>query len=278
MQYSATSLAALLGSDGVNTFPVVKRRRVPSGLLFTTDSNRKPLKARLSVSKNYMSPSPGLWDGTGTWQNIVSGFQLLEDRLGIWVQVSNPNGWSIGPSSLPGVPYPSGIIRGVEDQANVGATPFTLRLTCVIEADNTVKATADQRPSSSTSFGITRRVNATNRYAKHVVSAKSEFNPTNEVVVVRDDTAEALAEAEARRLAGEAGEVAGSVTVPRLTTAYRIGDRIRAIRGRDLSLRTNAGAPLAEGETFPTVVGLSWDFESFQQTTMQLSDHRGDKS
>ena len=278
MKANATSLVALLGSDGANSFPVVKRRRVPSGVLFTTDSNRKPLKARLSVSNNYTGLTPGLWDGSGTWQNIVGGFELLQDRLGIWVQVSNPNGWNIGLSTLPGMPYPTGIIKGIEDQANTTATHFTLRLTCVIEADNTVKATADQRPSSSTSFGVTRRVNGTNRYAKHVISANSEFNITNNVVLVRDDTAEALAEAEARRLAGEAGEVAGSVTVPRITTAYRIGDRIRAIRGRDLSLRTNAGAPVDEGEVFPAVVGLSWEFESKQQTTLLLSDHRGDKS
>ena len=278
MKTSATSLVALLGNDGQNSFPVVKRRRVPLGVLFSTDSNRKPLKARLSVSTNYTGVTPGLWDGSGTWQSIVGGFELLQDRLGIWVQVSNPNGWNIGLSTLPGMPYPSGIIKGVEDQANTTANHFTLRLTCVIEADNTVKATADQRPSSSTSFGVTRRVNATTRYAKHVISANSEFNATTSVVVFRDDTAEALSEAEARRLAGEAGEVAGSVTVPRITTAYRVGDRIRAIRGRDLSLRTNAGAPADEGEVFPAVVGLSWEFESQQRTTLLLSDHRGDKS
>ena len=68
------------------------------------------------------------------------------------------------------------------------------------------------------------------------------------------------------------------MTVPRITTAYRVGDRIRAIRGRDLSLRTNAGAPADEGEVFPAVVGLSWEFESQQRTTLILSDHRGDQS
>ena len=278
MKIDATSLVSLLGNDGENSFPVVKRRRVPSGVLFTTDANLKPLRARLSVSNNYTGSSPGLWDGSGTWQNIVGGFELLQDRLGIWVQVSNPNGWNIGFSSFPGMPYPTGIIKGIEDQANINATNFTLRMTCVIEADSMVKATAYQRPSSSTSFGVTRRINGTNRYAKHIISKNSEFNTTNNVVIVRDDTVEALAEAQARRLAGEAGEVAGSVTVPRMTTAYRIGDRIRAIEGRNLSLRTNAGAPSDEGEVFPAVVGLSWDFETKQQTTLLLSDHRGDKS
>ena len=54
-----------------------------------------------------------------------------------------------------------------------------------------------------------------------------------------------------------------------------MGDRICAIQGRDLSLRTNAGAPGEEGEVFPTVVGLTWNFDGKQQTILQLSDHKG---
>ena len=39
------------------------------------------------------------------------------------------------------------------------------------------------------------------------------------------------------------------MTIPRFTAAYRIGDKIRSIQGRDLSLRTNAGAPTAEARS-----------------------------
>ena len=107
------------------------------------------------------------------------------------------------------------------------------------------------------------------------MAANSEFNLTSDEIVVRDDSVDALAEANARRTANEAGEVAGVVTIPRFTQAYRIGDRICSIQGRDLSLRTNAGAPTEEGEVFPAVVGLSWDFDGKQQTLLQLSDQRG---
>ena len=189
----------------------------------------------------------------------------------------NPNGWNVGAPAAPGMPYPTGVVRGVEDQANPAARHFMLRLTCVIEGDSTLKATAGQRPSSSTSFAISRRVDARDRYAKQVVAPRSEFNTTPDPLVVRDDSDDAGAEAAARRLAGEAGEVAGSATVPRFTNAYRIGDKIRSIRGRNLSLRTNAGAPADEGEVFPSVVGLTWDFDGRQQTVLQLSDHRGER-
>ncbi len=271
----ATSLQALLSDSAKNARTYVKRRRVPIGQLFTKDANNMPLKARLAISTNYAGASPGLWDGTGTWQPVVGGFRLLQDRLGIWISVPNPNGWNIGLPATSGMPYPAGTVRGIEDQANSTAAHFFLRLTCVIEGDWGLHAVASQRPSSSTSFAITRRVDASDRYFKQVVAANSEFNTTSQAITVRDDTDDALSEAAARRLAGESGEVAGSVTVPRFTTAYRIGDKIRAIVGRNLSLRTNAGAPLEEGSVFPTVVALNWDFNGKQQTELQLSDHRG---
>ncbi|MCA1684587.1 MAG: hypothetical protein LC745_01095 [Planctomycetia bacterium] len=175
------------------------------------------------------------------------------------------------------MPYPAGVVKGVEDQAAAGAKHFYLRLTCVIEGDLGIKATAGQRPSGASSFAITRRIDARDRYTKQVVAAKSEFNKTGPAVVVRDDTEEAAAEASARRLAGEAGEVRGSVTIPRFSSAYRVGDKVRSIVGRDLSLRTNAGAPAGEGEVFPAVVAVTWNFEGGQHTTLQLSDHRGER-
>ncbi|HSQ57465.1 MAG TPA: hypothetical protein VLM40_17215, partial [Gemmata sp.] len=271
----ATSLEALF-RDGGST-GCVKRRRVPSGELFSRDANRKPLRARLAISTDYQGPSPGLWDGSGTWQQVVGGFELLSDRLGVWINVPNPNGWNIGAPVATGMPFPTGVVKGIEAQALTGAKHFVLRLTCVIDSDEPLSATAGQRPSSATSFAITRRVDAGGRYKKQVVAPHSEFNTGTSPVAVRDDTESADAEACARRLAGEAGEVHGSVTVPRFTAAYRIGDKIRSIRGRELSLRTNAGAPDEEGEVFPCVVGLGWDFGNRQLTTLQLSDHRGDR-
>ena len=269
------SLGDLLGKEDDLASGYVKRRRVPIGQLFTLDPNQKPLKAQLSISTNYDGLQSGLWDGTGTWQPVGGGFELLKDRLGIWINVPNPNRWNIQASKVSGTPYPSGIVKGVEDQVDANANHFALRLTCVIEGDHVIAATADRRPSSPTTYTILRHVDARDRYAKQVIAANSEFNPTSDEIVVRDDTTDALAEAISRRSSSEAGEVAGVVMIPRFTQAYRIGDRICSIQGRNLSLQTNAGAPTEEGQVYPAVVGLTWDFDGKQQTLLHLSDQRG---
>ena len=269
------ALDALFGDGDESSPGYVVRRRVPVGSLFTVDSNQKPLAARLAISTDYTGTQPGLWDGSGTWQPVGGGFELLHDRLGVWINAPNPNSWNIQASRVAGAPYPAGVVRGVEAQANPDLKPFTLRLTCVVEGDQTLKATADRRPSSPTGYAITRRVDARDRYTKQVIASRSEFNTTAQPIIVRDDTDDAQAEANARRNAGEAGEVVGSVVIPRFTQAYRVGDRIRSIQGRKLSLQTNAGAPSEEGEVFPAVVGVTWDFDGTQRTVLQLSDHRG---
>ena len=277
LSYEAPKLDALFDDedDSASTNPsYVIRRRVPIGTLFSTDSNGKPLSAQLSISTDFQGTQPGLWDGTGTWQPVGGGFELLRDRLGIWINAPNPNSWNIQLSRVASAPYPAGVVRGVEDQSNTSGKPFTLRLTCVVEGDHILSATAPRRPSSPTQYSITRRVNARDRYCKQVIAAGSEFNPSSSSQVVRDDTTDAQAEAEARRNATEAGEVSGSVVIPRFTLGYRIGDRIRSIQGRGLSLQTNAGAPNEEGEVFPAVIGLTWDFDGDQRTVLHLSDQR----
>ncbi|HEY2158438.1 MAG TPA: hypothetical protein VGH33_22600 [Isosphaeraceae bacterium] len=265
----------LAGDDPDNTLTYTRRRRVPLGELFTLDPNRKPLRAQLSISTDFAGEQPAVWDGSGTWQPIHGGFELLRDRLGIWINVANPNGWAIGPSSVASAPFPSGVVRGIEAQTAAIGKKFALRLTCVIEGDQIIPATADRRPSSPTAYQVLRRVDARDRYFKHAIAPNSEFNATDSFVTSRDDTQDALAEADARRLAGESGEVRGAVTIPRFTNAYQIGDRIRSIVGRNLSLRTNAGAPTEEGEVYPAVVGLTWDFDGKQHTILRLSDQRG---
>jgi hypothetical protein len=272
---TVASLDGLLGNADDPSGGYVIRRRVPIGELFSVDPNQKPLKAQLSISTDYSGTQPGLWDGSGTWQPIGGGYQLLKDRLGIWINVPNPNNWNIQASKVSNAPYPTGVVKGVENQAVSSATHFALRLTCVIEGDRVLTARADRSPSSPTLFTITRQVDARDRYAKLVIAAGSEFNPTSGEIVVRDDSLDALAEAIARRSANESGEVTGAVVIPRFTQAYRIGDRICSIQGRDLSLRTNAGAPTEEAEVYPAVVGLRWDFDGKQQTVLQLSDQRG---
>ncbi len=274
--HTPTRLGDLFRDDEPSNDPdYVFRRRPPIGELFTLDANRIPLRAKLAISVDYQGSQPGLWDGTGTWQTVEGGFELLRDRLGIWIAVPNPNGWNIQASPVAGAPFPSGIVKGVEDQALAGGRRFALRLTCVVESDRGIEAVAGRRASSPTTFEVIRRIDARDRYARHIIAPRSEFNPGNRPKIARDDADDAFAEAAAIRLASEAGAVAGRATIPRFTMAYRVGDKVRAIRGRGLSLRTNAGAPEEEGDVFPTIVGRTWTFDDAQRTWLQLSDQRG---
>jgi hypothetical protein len=274
LSQAVPSLGKLFDEGGSKSKPYVSRRRVPISPLFTKDGKNKPLHAMLSISKDYQGSQPGLWDGTGTWQTVEGGFSLLQDRLGIWINVQNPNSWFIGGSSSAGAAYPAGIVRGIEDQTQPSRSRFTLRLTCVIEGDHPIAAKAARRPSSPTNFEILRRIDARDRYCKQLIAPRSEYNSTGEFIVSRDDTAEAQAEANSRRLANESGVVSGRITLPRLTTAYRIGDRISSIQGRNLSLRTNAGSPLEESSVFPAVTSITWNFDGRQETILELSDER----
>ena len=111
-------LEALFNEGDDSTPGYVTRRRVPIGTLFSADANGKPLAARLSIATDYAGSQPGLWDGSGTWQPVGGGFELLKDRLGVWINAPNPNSWNIQPSRVVGSPYPAGVVKGVEDQAN----------------------------------------------------------------------------------------------------------------------------------------------------------------
>ena len=133
--------------------PYVKRRRVPLGELFTLDPNQKPLRAQLSISTDYAGPQPGLWDGTGTWQAVDGGFELLKDRLGIWINVREPQ--RLEHRGIQGVRVPR-IRRASSRASRTRRRPdrrrFHLRLTCVIEGDRPLSATADRRPSIPTQY------------------------------------------------------------------------------------------------------------------------------
>ena len=92
-------------------------------------------------------------------------------------------------------------------------------------------------------------------------------------VLPRDDTAAATAEAKALQTQHQNGIFDGPVTIPWLTTAYSIGDRIRSIQGRYLGFRTDDLAPDSE-PVYPVVVGVEWtnDGEAGQTTIVHLSD------
>lgn len=259
----------------------VYRRRPGLAKLVTEDDQGRPLKWFLDVSNDYAGDEPGVWDGTGTWQRVHSSeVELLDDRLGIRVKTRDPNSWAIGEAGNASPAFPGGKLSLVEQVATpggaAGARP-RFRLTCTIEADQDLDVKALARPSSPTKFTVRRHVDTRDRFRKRVISTYSAnlIDPTDPVVKT-DDTAEAQAHADAMRRANEAGTFAGSVTIPRLSTAYQVGDNVGSIGGRGVSLRQNIGAGAGESAVYPTVVSIEWDLDGKQTTTLHLSDRRAE--
>ena len=162
-----------------------------------------------------------------------------------------------------------------------GAQPV-LRLTTVIRDDLRMPISADKRIASPTRFARWRTVDARDHF-QYASIDPSSMNYTSQggdgtdPVVARDDTDNAMAHAYQLRSTYEFPPLAGSVTVPYITTYYEVGDRIEQVAGRNVSLTTNIGQDQGETPTFPWVVGVSWSFEGDRQsTTLQLSDRRAE--
>ncbi|MGC8638721.1 MAG: hypothetical protein ACP5XB_02450 [Isosphaeraceae bacterium] len=267
---NALELSAIFPPTEQGKSTYVKRLRPGSSVLISTDADGHPLKAQLALSRDYSGPAPGIWDGTGTWQPISGGWELLDDRLGIVVTVEDPESWPIGDYTGADPQEPSLTLRGVTSQSNPSApnTRFVLRLTTVIEDDLMLPVVTPPRPASPTLFTIRRRVDARDQFGLDSVAAGSLYNPGSEDIVKRDDTENALAHAQQLRAAYEFPPLRGSVTIPSLITAFRVGDQIGQINGRDVSFQTNIGVGQGESPVYPVIVGLSWEFTGDRQATV----------
>jgi hypothetical protein len=265
--------------DGDVTYVV--RRRPGSATLFTKDDKGKPRKVQLAVSRDYSGASPAVWDGTGHWQPIKSGWTLLEDRLGIRVECEDPESWAIGDYAGDDPQEQSKTLRGITSQANPSApnTRFYLRLTTVVDSDRSPVWSAARRQASPTKFERRRRVDAQDHFRMDTVSQWSAYagdvDADGEDVDVRDDTGEALALASQLRSAHETPPLVGSIVIPGISTAFAIGDRVSRIRGRDVDLRRNAGAAQGEAPNYPRVVGVSITLGEGQATSIAFTDRPG---
>ncbi|AMV37373.1 hypothetical protein [Planctomyces sp. SH-PL62] len=272
---AALDLSEVFRDDEKGASTYVKRLRPGSSTLITRDEQGRPMRAQLAVSRDYAGRSPAVWDGTGHWQPISGGWQLLEDRLGIYVAVEDPESWAIGDYTGDHPQEPSRTLRGVTSQANPSSpnTRFHLRLTAVVEDDLMLPASVDARPASPTAFTRRCRVDARDHFALETVAARSLHNPEAEPKTVRDDTPRAVAWARQLRAAHELPPTVGGATVPSLVTAYRVGDRIARINGRDVGLQTNVGEAQGETPVYPIVTAVVWDFtDDRQATVIELSD------
>ena len=277
------SLDAVLGSPIVDpvtersTRRYARRRRPGIRELITTDNGGKTMVAQLWASTDYAGPIPGVWDGTGTWKQVVSSeWESLKDRLGVLLTMANPNNWQAF-AATSGVKK-AGLLALVKAlAASDSENPrIHFRLTCVIEGDEDLDVVAAKRAASATSFQITRRADVRDRFRKRIVSTKSHFNTTGKDVVKVDDEDEAKAHVQGLRMAHEAAKFAGAPEIPRFTAAYRVGDKIKGVKGREIGFGSKIGTEQGEGARYPSVAAISYTFEGRQRTTLHLEDRRAE--
>jgi hypothetical protein len=280
---SPFDFSAIFPPDDDGTPSYTARYRPGSRHLISLDSKGDPLKADLSISFTYEGDTAAPWDGTATdWLSISHGWRLLKDRLGIEVTVQDPEDWSTGNPQRAKI---DGITWWAAPPAfdPTNSLQPILRLTTVIEDDLRMPISANKRVASPTQFTRFRSADGRDHF-QYASIDKSSLNYLTaggngtDPVIIRDDTRSADTHAEGLRAAHEMPPLAGSVTIPYITQYYEIGDRIRSIDGRNVSLQTSVGADQGESPTYPCVVGLSWNFESERQTTtLQLSDRRAER-
>jgi hypothetical protein len=267
---TAADLSGIFGEDEEGIRQYARRRRIPLGQLITKDSESQPLRPQLSISNDYEGPK-GVWDGTGTWQPIANGgWQILEDRVGIYITAKDANAWSIGESDID-TKFSSGMVKIVECLANPSESNplFHLRLTCVIEGDDLCIGQAPMPTNTVLDQFTMRTMDARERYIYEEVCPASEFNPG--LATVTDDTHLAEAEARAIQDTTKTGLLTGDIVIPWFTAHYRPGDRLASINGRNLSLRTDPD-PNASQAIYPIIEQVTWNLKESHQTTLSLSD------
>jgi hypothetical protein len=280
---TALDLSGVFPPDDDENPTYVPRYRPGQRTLIAKDAEGRPLKAVLEIQFGEANGDPAVSTDVGEgWLTVPHGWILLHDRLGIELRDEDPDDWKTGNTGLPNGP----VVKALLWQATPGSPPtgqtFRLRLTTVIDSDQVIPVLADKRMSSPTQF--TRRKSADgNDHFQHCSIAVGSLNyddadgdGTNPVIV-RDDTDVATTHAKQLRAAHEFPRIAGSASVPFITDYYKIGDRIKQVKGRGASLQVNVGADQGETPTFPWVDAFSWDFEGDkQQTILQLSDRRAE--
>jgi hypothetical protein len=284
----ATDIASLdglfgTGKDGYKLY--AQRRRPPFNLLWTKDVLGEYLRAELYVSTDYKGACPSLWDGSGTWHKANGGFELCDDQLGIRITEQDPNAWNID-KMLKGAPNQlgAGLVRIMEWMAGTNTNqrkPFYLMLVCVIESDQNIDAEAFRRDVSPTKFVIRRTVDQRSRLRPGLIHPSSYHHPDRgkadaKAIDTGKEKDQAKDFATGKRESRQLGAWAGRGSIPRLTNAYIIGDRIRRVAGRDVSLQTNVDANGKEAPVYPRVIGITYKLSEKQETQLILTDKRVD--
>ena len=272
-------LSSVFEDDEGGNRTYCRRRRPGRRELITRDSSNRVLESQLWISSDYDGNAPAVWDGTGTWQPVTSGWKLLKDRLGIEITAEKPDAWNIGDYTGTDPQAGTTIVNAIASQSNPddSSKRFFLRLTTVIEADGRPVGTIGRRPSSALKYDRVKYAHAKESFEFTRLAKGSQYNPSRlfDLPVV-DESDKIRIHATQVQQAHENPAIGGRLVIPRLDRGYQIGDAIRAISGRDLSLQINAASEQNETRRYPTVIGREFEFTNRQETALILDDFSQD--
>lgn len=205
------------------------------------------------------------FDGGSSWYPPVGSVTVLKDRAGIWFALANPTSMIIPGGDW----YDTNLWYALIDQL------FRVRVTAVFEDDARLTA----RPPRDAAHTPTLWRNSELLYQPRdfrfasrsdTVDVLASVNPGGADIEV-DDSAAALAKAERVAAAGRGGEIRAALTIPWLDEVFTIGDRVRGLSGRSLSLngvlRTDDGR-----DPDWSVIGKTYDLGGGKfETTLALA-------
>lgn len=279
------SLRPRPGSAQLDRKDPLTNEYVRAKLWVTTDLENVVAPDSAEADQAGSQPVPGLLGDTfgRVWQEITSGgWELLENRLGIRITAPDLDDWNIGepPADLDNAPVPGGVLRvrkATVDPA-ADAPAFLLRLTTVIEGDRTIAQEEGTEARRRDISPIERPVRRLDDLRNRLRATATWDN--GELKAVRTDVAAQAEKLHAhlvtRRVKHETPALTGSITIPRCTYGYRVGDRIARVSGRGLSLAQSVPADSDAPEVLPSVLAITRTFDNRIATTLTLGDRRAD--
>lgn len=277
---------------GVNDLKEIARRPRPGS---ATLDRKDPLtneyvRAKLFIGHGKQDygtqygPSIEYDEPSRKWQEVTSGgWEVLENRLGIRITAPNLDDWHLGepPANADKPPYPGGVVRALTCTIRPDpehAPYFILKLLTVIEGDRTIsqeeKTEAKRRDLSPISRVIRRLDDVRDRFRATARWRSGEDKPDRGAV--SEQAGKLHAHLVTRRAKHEVPALTGSITIPRITYGYLVGDRIGKVVGRDLSLAQSVAKDPDAPVVYPAVVSITRTFDGKIATTLTLGDRRAD--
>lgn len=219
-------------ATGVTTWMRRPRRLDPP---ITRTVEGQPLPVWVEVS----------FDGGASWQRQAESVRILEDEIGVFLDVANPT--AISPTGID--PSVDNLWRALVYQR------CRVRVTGVIASDERLVHETDPQQVRSPTVHVNARIVEDARGYRFVwrtgtTDVLAGVNP--DATDIEQDDRDAIGQFAERLVeAAQDRRVGAAPVIPWLAETFALGDRVGGVRGRDIGFETTVGAT----QRLPAVVG-----------------------